>query len=182
MLIYLYKKAYTFGLVLYKDSLTYDYNKIIDYIEKNWKHYAYIEHDEDIETKKPHTHVLVHFDSKRYPTGIAKELGITPNYIQKANLIPYLRYLIHLDDEDKKQYSIDDVQGTLKQKLIDIMTNDKMSETEQVSCICDYIFEYDKFLYHSVLIQFVLSNGCYSAYRRNFILFDKLLLEHNKNV
>lgn len=176
------KKAYTFGLILYKDSLTYDYKKIINYIEKNWKHYAYIEHIEDIETKKPHTHVLVHFDVKRYQNAIAKELGIESHFIQKVNLIPYLRYLIHLDDEDKKQYSVDEVQGTLKQKLIDLLANDKMSETEQVSCICEYIFEYDKYLYHTTLVQFVLSTGCYSAYRRNFTLFDKLLLEHNKNI
>lgn len=176
------KKAYTFGLILYKDSLTYDYEKIIHYIEKYWKHYAYIEHDEDLETKKPHTHVLVHFDNKRYLYAVAKELGIAPNYIQKVNLVPYLRYLIHFDDEDKKQYSVSDVHGTLVQRLQDVISSDSLTETEQVSIICDYIFEYESWLYHSVLVQFVLKTGCYSAYRRNFTMFNQLLLEHNSNL
>ena len=174
------EKAYTFAFILYKDSISYDYDKIIDYIEKNWKHYAYICHRPDKDETKEHTHVLVHFDNKRYNSSIAKELNIGVNYIQKANLIPYLRYLIHLDDEDKIQYSIDDVYGTLKSKLSTILTNDKMSETEQVSCICDFIFESSCFLTHSILIQFVLQNGCYSAYRRNFLLFKELILENNR--
>lgn len=176
------KKYYTLAFILYKDSLTYDYNKIIDYIEKNWKHYAYIEHDPDVDSSKVHTHVLVHFDNKRYINAIAKEIGIGANYIQNANLIPYLRYLIHLDDEDKKQYTIDDVNGTLKSKLQEILSSDKMSESEQVAFICDFIFESDKYIYLSNLTQFVLQTGCYSAFRRNFSLFNHLLLEHNSNL
>lgn len=176
------KKAYTFGLILYKDSLSYDYDKVIKYIEKNWDNYAYIEHKPDYEEKKEHTHVLVHFNNKRFNTAIAKELGIGANYIQKVNFVPYLRYLIHFDDEDKIQYSVSDVKGTLQSKLKDIISKTDKSETEQVSIICDYIFEYESYLYHSILIQFVLKMGCYSAYRRNFVMFDKLLLEHNKNV
>lgn len=175
------EKAYTFALILYKDSLSYDYYKVLDYIVKNWKHYAYIEHSPEKEETKHHTHVLVHFDNKRYSSAVSKELNIPENYIQKANLIPYLRYLIHLDDEDKQQYPIDEVKGTLKNKLITILTSDKMSETDQVACICDFIFESNEFLSHSVLIQFVLKNGCYSAYRRNFSLFRELILEHNRH-
>lgn len=175
------QKAYTFALILYKDSLNYDYNKVIDYIEKNWKYYAYIEHQPEKDESKEHTHLLVHFDNKRYPTAISKEIGVPENYIQKANLIPYLRYLIHLDDEDKIQYSIDSVHGSLQKKLREVMLSDKMSESEQVSVICAYIFEYDDYLSHSILIDFVLQNGCYSAYRRNFLLFKELVLEHNRH-
>ena len=53
-------------MVLYKDSTSYDYKKIINYIEKNYKYYAYIEHKPDSEDGKKHTHVLMHFDNKRY--------------------------------------------------------------------------------------------------------------------
>lgn len=173
-------KYYTFAMILYKDSLTYDYNKIIKYIEENYKYYAYIEHQPDTEHGKVHTHVLLHFDNKRYNTGIAKELNIPSNYIQNANLIPYLRYLIHFDDEDKKQYSVEDVKGTLKQKLIDNL-NTKQSETEQVATIMSYIIDYNGWLYITELAQFVIANGCYSAFRRNYSFFKDLVLDHNKH-
>ena len=176
------KKYYTYNIVLYKDSLSYDYDKVMDYITKNWRSYAYIEHQPEKDETKVHTHVLVHFDNKRYISAIAKEINVGENYIQPSNLIPFLRYLIHLDDEDKIQYSPYEVNGPLQKKLLEIISNDKMSEVEQVSCICDYIFEFDDFLHYSILLQFVLRNGCYSAYRRNYHFFKDLVLEHNQNI
>lgn len=176
------KKYYTFAMVLYKDSTSYDYKKVIKYIEKNYKYYAYIEHDEDTENKKKHTHVLVHFDNKRYNTGVAKELNIPANYIVNANLIPYLRYLIHFDDEDKKQYSIDAVHGSLVCRLREIISNDKKSEIEQVSSIISFITDYKGWLYITDLSQFVILNGCYSAFRRNYTFFKDLVLDHNRHM
>lgn len=175
------KKFYTFAMVLYKDSTTYNYEKIIDYIEKNYKYYAYIEHEPETEDSKYHTHVLVHFDNKRYNTGVAKELGLAPNYIVNANLIPYLRYLIHFDDEDKKQYSVEQVHGSLAPRLRDILSKDKKTESEQVAEIMSFIFESDKWLYITDLAQFVLSNGTYSAFRRNYNFFKDLVLDHNRH-
>ena len=175
------KKYYTFAMVLYKDSTSYDYDKIITYIEKNYKYYAYIEHKAEKEETKPHTHVLLHFDNKRYNTGVAKELNIPSNYIVHANLIPYLRYLIHFDDEDKIQYNIEDVHGTLTSKLKDILSKDKKTESEQVAEIMSFIFESDKWLYITDLAQFVLRSGTYSAFRRNYNFFKDLILDHNKH-
>ena len=175
-------KFYTYNILLYKDSTSYDYNKIIDYITQNWSCYGYIEHSPEIDEKKYHTHVLVHFDNKRYLSALAKELNIPENYIQPTNLIPFLRYLIHYDDEEKIQYSPYEVQGPLQKKLLELISSNKMSEVEQVSCICDYIFECSTMVSYCSLLQFVLKNGCYSAYRRNYMFFKDLVLEHNKNV
>lgn len=175
------KKYYTFAMVLYKDSTSYDYKKVIKYIEKNYKYYAYIEHEPDSESGKKHTHVLMHFDNKRYNTGISKELNIPANYIVNANLIPYLRYLIHFDDEEKRQYPIDAVKGSLAFRLREIISNDKRSETEQVSSIISFITDFKGWLFMTDLTQFVLLNGCYSAYRRNYTLFKDLVLEHNRH-
>lgn len=175
------KKYYTFAMVLYKDSTSYDYYKVINYIEKNYKYYAYIEHDEDIDNKKEHTHVLVHFDNKRYNTGVAKELNVPSNYIVNANLIPYLRYLIHFDDEDKKQYSVDEVKGSLQLRLKEIISNNKKSETEQVAYIISFISDYKGWLTITDLSQFVLQSGCYSAFRRNYTFFKDLILDHNRH-
>lgn len=175
------KKYYTFAMVLYKDSTSYDYDKIINYIEKNYKYYAYIEHDEDVDNKKVHTHVLMHFDNKRYNTGVAKELNIPSNYIINVNLIPYLRYLIHFDDEDKKQYSLDDVHGPLKLRLQEIISSNKKTETEQVCYIISYISDSKQWLTITELSLFVIQNGCYSAFRRNYSFFKDLVLDHNKH-
>ena len=176
------KKYYTFAMVLYKDSTSYDYKKIINYIEKNYKYYAYIEHKPDSEDGKKHTHVLMHFDNKRYNTGLAKELNIPSNYVVNANLIPYLRYLIHFDDEDKIQYSVDQVQGTLSTRLREIVSTNKKSETEQVSYIISFISDYKGFITITDLSQFVLQNGVYSAFRRNYTFFKDLILDHNKYI
>ena len=172
------KKYYTFAMVLYKDSTTYDYDKVINYIEK--KYYAYIEHTPEKDQTKEHTHVLMHFDNKRYASSISKELNVAENYIQNANLVPYLRYLIHFDDEDKIQYKVDDVKGTLKSKLQDNLNKDKMTETEQVATIMSFIFEFDKWLTITELSQFVLKTGTYSAFRSNYNFFKDLILDHNK--
>ena len=175
------KKYYTFAMVLYKDSTTYDYNKVINYIEKNFKYYAYIEHNKDDEDNKIHTHVLMHFDNKRYNTAISKELGVPVNYIVNANLIPYLRYLIHFDDEEKHQYSADEVQGTLQLRLKEIISSNKKTEVEQVSYIISFITDSKNMLTITDLSQFVLQNGCYSAFRRNYYFFKDLILDHNRH-
>lgn len=172
-------KFYTYAMVLYKDTETYNYNKVIKYIENNYEQYAYIVHDKD--DKKVHTHVIIHFKNKRYATSISKELGVPLNYIEKCNLIPYLRYLIHIDDEDKHLYKLDEVKGTLKDKLKTIL-EPKLEEVEQVSIISSYIFESNDYLTHTLLLQYILKVGCYSAYRRNFSLFNNLILEHNKDL
>lgn len=173
------KKYYTYCFVIYKDSLTYDYNKMLDYITKNWEDYAYIEHEPEKDEKKKHTHILVHFKNKRYISAISKEIGLEENYIQPCNLVPYLRYLIHFDDEDKIQYSPYEVQGPLQPKLLEVIKS-KRTEIEQVSTIVDFIVEYDGNLQLFTLSQFVLRNGCYSAFRRNYIYFKDLVLEKNK--
>lgn len=175
------KKYYTFAMVLYKDSTSYDYKKVIKYIEKNFKYYAYIEHNKDDEHNKKHTHVLMHFDNKRYNTGVSKELGVPSNYIVNANLIPYLRYLIHFDDEDKYQYSIDEVHGSLVPRLREIISTNKKTEVEQVSYIISFISDYPTFLTITDLSKFVIESGTYSAFRRNYTFFKDLVLDHNRH-
>lgn len=175
------KKYYTYAFILYKDSTTYDYSKILGYIEQNWEQYAYICHQPEKEEKKEHIHVLVHFNNKRYISSISKEIGLAENYIEPCNLIPYLRYLIHFDDEDKIQYSPYEVFGSLQSKLIACIKS-KKEESEQVSCIVSYIAEFQGTLHIFTLIQFVLQNGLYSAFRRNYNFFKDLVLEHNKYI
>ena len=171
-------KSYTFAFILYKDSETYNYNAVIDYISSHFEKYAYIEHKAEGEDKKDHTHVLVHFENKRYKTSVAKELGIEPNYIIKVNLKPYLRYLIHFDNEEKIQYDIKEVKGTLKNMLIDsIKPNSEESNFKEIVL---YISKCERKISFQEITCYCLENDMYAVYRRNITAIKTLLKEHNE--
>lgn len=172
-------KHYCFAFILYKDSTTYNYDNILDYIRHNWTSYAYIEHSPELDEKKFHTHVLVQFPNKRYLTAISKEIGLEENYITPVNFIPYLRYLIHYDDEEKKQYSPNEVIGPLQKKLISLIKNSSTDE-EGAQQIFNYITSTPHSLTLQELSHFVFINGLYGSFRRNYIFFKDLLLDHNK--
>lgn len=175
------KKYYCFAFVLYEDSHDYDYFSILDYITKNWTTYGYIEHSPEKDETKYHTHVLVQFPNKRYITAISKEIGLAENYIQPCNFIPYMRYLIHYDNEDKIHYSPNDVHGPIRLKLIKNIKG-SLEEEEQAQFITDYIFKTEGHLTLYNLANFVIINGYYSCFRRNYIFFKDLLLEKNKYI
>lgn len=64
------------------------------------------------ETKKAHYHVIVKFDYSMTPSQALNKLGIenSISYLEPINSEKgYIRYLCHLDDPDKAQYSISDV-------------------------------------------------------------------------
>lgn len=74
-------------------------------------------HDSDInpggEKKKPHYHVMLMFEGPK-EEALARSLfekigGVGCEYINSAR--PYARYLCHLDNPDKAQYRIEDVQA-----------------------------------------------------------------------
>ena len=166
-----------FALILYKDSQDYDYNQVIDYISTNYLKFAYIEHKPEEEETKEHTHVLLYFDNKRTITAISKELGISSNYIQCAKLKPYLRYLIHYDNEEKIQYSIDEVKGTLRDLLIDMISNN--SEEDNFYDIYVFIQTFEGRLSFTELTDFCMRKHFYSTYRRNINALRILVNEHN---
>ena len=173
-------KAYTFGIILYLDSTSYNYNKVIDYIESNYDLYAYIKHKPEEDDSKYHTHVIIKFPNKRYNTSVAKELGIEDNYIQKVNLNAYLKYLIHYDDEDKIQYPVSEVHGTLKNKLIDLISNN--SEESNFNEIMLYLQNNQRLITFKELTQYCMVNNMFSCYRRNLSALKLLLKEHNENI
>ena len=117
------EKSRTYGIILYPDSTNYDYESIISFALSSYKECMWILHDKDIyqynvtdsetgeiihlagDAKKPHIHLLFKLDNPRSINSIAKELSIPENMVEhikkwKASV----RYLIHMDDEDKYQY------------------------------------------------------------------------------
>lgn len=174
------KKFNSFAMVLYKDSTSYDYNKIIEYIEKNFERYAYIEHKKEQDDLKVHTHVVIYFPNRRYVNGVAKELGSNACDLKlvSCNLVPMLRYLIHYDDEDKIQYSIDDVHGTLKEKLESIIKG-KNCDKENLNDIIDFILKCSKKVTFKAVFVYCLNMNYFSSYLRYYAIIRDIIQEHN---
>lgn len=175
------KKYNAYCMILYKDSTSYNYNDIISFIEKNYDRYAYIEHDAEEEDKKNHTHVVMYFPNKRYANSIAKndfKSNVIDLKLKHCNLVPMLRYLIHFDDEDKKQYSIENVKGTLKEKLEDIIKC-KNSDKDNLNDIIDFILSCTcKVTFKSVFV-YCLNMNYFSSYLRYYAIIRDIIQEHN---
>lgn len=179
------ERSLHWALVLYP-SEDPTHKLALDYILENYSKYAYICHDKDIlddgSTKKVHYHIVVSFSNYRWRNAIAEELKITPNYLEKIrNLENALKYLIHYNNSNKYQYAIDDVHGTLKQKLEAYINTQDKTESEKVLELLCYIEETSTFLKLSDFIRFVCNNNMYDIYRRSATTFVKLIEEHNVN-
>lgn len=174
-------RARNFNLILYDEDKTH--KNALDYIQKNLD-YAMILHDKDVddltgEIKKPHYHVVIRFNNAKWNTSLAEDLNITSNYIEESrSLKRSLLYLIHYYDEEKYQYSLDDVNGSLKKKLSEYIKNDDKSEWEKVEEIFQYI-DVQGFMLKSHLMRYCTSIGYWDIMRRNYMPLIHYLEEHN---
>lgn len=119
-------RARTFELVAWRDNPAfYD---IIEYL-KDLSDSCYVYHDKDIvteetirhfeeaglvcpfglgELKTPHIHAVFRYPNARYTKAVREEIGIDTVFPVESKR-GALRYLIHMDYEDKYQYSQSDV-------------------------------------------------------------------------
>lgn len=169
-----------FAILLYPESP--NYNEILDNIKMY--DYAYILHNKDInengDLKKEHTHVIINSKNAIWNTALSKELGITENYIQRVrNYENALEYLIHYNEPEKFQYSIDDVKGNLKTKLLQIINTDDRMEEDKMLELIDFIQSVDSYLSIDTFSRYCCSNGMWSEFRRNSTILINLLHEHN---
>lgn len=108
-----------FSAILYEEDV--NFKKYKDYIIKHYFEVTYIKHDRDItedgEIKKEHYHFLFKVgENARTLKSIAKEIGIAENYLQGCNKKPMLEYLIHMNNPEKTQYKIEEVQRRTKRR------------------------------------------------------------------
>lgn len=162
------------------------HKQALEYIKLNYD-YASIVHDKDTneqgEVKKSHTHVVISMPNAKWNTALAKELGITENYIERCRCLENaLEYLIHFNDDSKHQYTLEQVKGNLKKKLEKIMLNDGKDEEDKAQELVDFIIHYQGYLRFTDFSYYCLSMGMWSVYRRSSAIFGKLIEEHNKYV
>ena len=138
-----------FATIVYADSAPNDWKNIL--AEKFVPAFISPYHDSDVnpngEPKKPHWHVMIMFDGVK-TNEQAKEIFDSIGGVgceRVGTVRGYARYLCHLDNPDKHQYSTDDVQ-----------------------CLCgaDYVgtigLATDKYKAIGEIIDFCEDNGVYS--------------------
>lgn len=139
--------------------------------------YAYILHDKDkrldadtgeIEYKKPHYHLYIHFLNQPSKESILNILG-SCIYQSVKNKRALFRYFLHLDDSDKVQYTKESIVSNFN---IDAYLNYKNSvdyENDSISKMLDFISS-EQYTGIESLIKFAIKSSCYSVLRTNYIL------------
>ena len=171
-----------YHLILYDEDLSH--KNAIDYIQKNYD-YCLILHDKDFdevtgELKKPHYHCILYFDNAVYKSSLAKQLDILPNYIEVESLKKGLLYLVHYNNKEKYQYSIDEVTGTLKDRLYTFLSNNIENESQCIKLILEFFNNSNYAISLSDFIIYLVNNNLWSYYRRSQTTFLRLLDEHNR--
>lgn len=149
--------------------------------------YAMILHDKDTteegELKKEHWHIVIRFKDGVWSTAICKELGIEHNYIEEVKRFDNaLKYLIHYNDKDKYQYSLEEVSGSIKTRLTEIVKKEEKSEAEKVIEIIEYIESQNKRITIKAFANYCASQGYWSEFRRSASIFIRMIDEHNNNL
>ena len=173
-----------FVAVLYPEDSSHV--ECISKLESNGYNYAGILHDKDVyedgenkgELKKPHWHIIVRFKNAVWNTAVAKELCITPNYLQACkDQDSSLLYLVHYGKEDKAQYEYEEVFGPMRLKLATLLAD--TDEGTRVLNIVQIIEDSPGPIGYSEMLKKVVSAGLYSDFRRMGNFATCLIREHN---
>lgn len=136
-----------FCVVLYPDSVTYNFSDVIANIQSISTYYAYIRHDSDIDKegnqKKAHIHVFFRTSSQRSRAAVSLDIGISVGALEYSiSERGSLRYLLHLDDVDKFQYSYTDIVSNFPEdKLTKYFVDDDANMLYNINEIFNYISE-----------------------------------------
>ena len=177
-------RSRTHMLLLYPENE--EHRKAYEIIQKTYD-YASILHNKDVtedgELKKEHWHIVLRFNQPRWSSAICKDLGIMENYIEEVKKFDNaLQYLIHYNDQNKAQYTIEEVQGTLKTKLIESINKIEKSEGEKVVELLEFITQREDSVTVTEFASYCAKNGYWAEFRRSGSIFCKILEEHNNNI
>lgn len=172
-----------FFILLYPDNE--EHVKALEQIKTLYDMYAYILHDKDTysdtdDIKKEHWHVVVKFKNQRYRTAVASELGIEERFVKGCSLDKSLEYLIHYNDEDKYQYDVEEVQGSLLSRLKKLLNNEGKDEGERVLVLMQYI-DNATVVKISEFSKYCALNGYWDVFRRSASIFKEYIREHNNS-
>ena len=173
--------------VLYPEDQTH--TQAMEKLKSGGYNFAAILHDKDVyedgdhkgELKKPHWHVVIKFPNAVWQNSLAKELGLTPNYLEQAkNLDSALLYLVHDGYEDKAQYELSEVFGPLQTRLATLLRDD--DEGTRALTIYQLIQDTPGFVTYGEILAKACKSGLYGDLRRMGTGVGWLINEHNREV
>lgn len=172
-------KNRVFSGVIYPDSQSYDCIKVLETLKSKFKEWAYCLHDCDYDDegwrKKPHIHWVGRGDPRTL-SAVAKFLGLKENEIELGkNFKALIQYLIHLNNPEKAQYSIEDVVTNIPDigKMLRNLSEGQLCK-DLASAKCRMSW-YD-------LIQYAIENDCFDVLRRNMPLIKCVWMESDERV
>ena len=173
-----------FVAVLYPEDSTHA--ECIEKLKAGGYNFAAVLHDKDVyedgehqgELKKAHWHIVLRFKNAVWNTAIAKELGITPNYLESCKDVDAsLLYLVHYGNSEKAQYDYESVFGPLRLKLATLLAD--TDEGTRVMGIVEIIENSPGPIGYSELLKKAVAAGLYSDLRRMGHFATGLIREHN---
>lgn len=151
--------------------------------------HVYILHDRDKDekgqVKKAHYHVVIHTRNQTWRNGLSEKIGIPANYIQQVrNFDSVLEYLVHANEENKFQYSLDDLKGCsgLIRRVKKLVELDTMSESDKVSELIEMIMGHEGRLTIREFAWYCSKNNRWDIFRRSGSIFLEIIKEKNKGV
>ncbi len=175
-------RSRNFRLVLYPDCEAHV--RAYEKMQASGTNYAMILHDRDPhpdnpdEFKKAHWHFVLKYKNAIWSSALAKDLGIEENYIMKCdNLDGALLYLVHQGLDDKAQYDITEVSGSLSTRLAFLLADD--DESTRALNIYDIIRNSPgKVTYTEVFLK-ACKAGLYGDFRKMGVGVSYLISDKN---
>lgn len=172
-------KYRVFSGVIYPDSESYNPIEVLETLKSKFKEWAYCLHDSDVsdegELKKPHIHWVGRGDPRTL-SAVAKFLGLKENEVELGkNFKALVQYLIHLNNPEKAQYSIEDVVTNIADigsLLRNLSEGQLCKDLASAKCRMSW---YD-------LIQYAIENDCFDVLRRNMPLIKCVWMESDERV
>ena len=122
--------------------------------------------------------MVLRFKNAVWNTAIAKELGITPNYLEACKDVDAaLLYLVHYNNTDKAQYEYEAVFGPMKVKLASLL-----ADTDQGTRALNVIEIIEKspgLIGYTELIKKAVAAGVYGDLIRMGTFAVGAMREHN---
>lgn len=184
------KQSRAFSVLLYPDSEDYSCDTVISRLDATFEQWAYILHDSDVwngddeavkngkylegEHKKDHIHIVGRCSNPLPISTISNKLGIAENFIEfsKGTFKKAVRYLVHLDHEEKYQYDKADITSNFDfGQYFGIL-----SSTQQAKSIYQVICG-SGITSKRVLLEYCLDNGLYSEYCRGYRIWSDIMVE-----
>lgn len=151
-----------------------NFTEILQDLKGSFKNYAYIKHFAESQEKKEHIHFILSLDNPRSIQSLSNRIGVPSHLIQNIkSLRGACRYLIHLDNEDKFQYALDNVivsksfKGTFTKSFDDLMSDSDMLDNIYLF-IEQYKDDYTSIQLEIELTKFVSQNGFDRVFKRYY--------------